>query len=667
MFLVSTKNYFSRERSFYKVLAKLLTVFFFIVYLAFNPAKTQAAIYEVDPDFGVDGVFTWDDGTSDGYNFIKGVVNTEDGYILVGTNNIGGDPYLTLLKTDKNGQIDTDWGSSGVKTLSSFSVYVSKVQQVDDNFWVIGHYRTGTTPFPTIILKYNLDGELDLSFGEGSGYAFPQSCLTSPGLYLPTSFMIVGDKIYTLNREYDASWVANTSVVRMSMDGTQSSDDLNFAFTIDKDSSHNSPFAFEVTEDKIYVLTSIGRWPEAALHRYNIDGTLDTSFGDGSCRDPFGEGGFGCYIYSNPGDDVIFPAMYLDEDAIYIFGSIGDAPTNRNNAALWKLSLEGFPDTDWGTNGVVETSRPDIDDITHSQPRSIMKLQDGSFLISETPAFYTGTDWDFVSLVTKVDKYGSVDQNYFNSKGYDMTPWYHSTAAGSDGYFFQDQNSILVTGMINQGGSHDFWVKKYRYFYQIAGLQDNVKATQDGTPIKLDDLYGGYGEDDLVLLSKNDVPVAEVSVDLRQDLDFATVSMGTDSQNSRSYIHGLGSVTGYNGSTNIFVPKPEKHTAVAVCPSAENINAVNKSCDGLYVLSSSDPEVSVVTIDYKDYWVVSGLPGSGGFSIEDTDALVDKALPETGSSILMIYAGVVLILASSIMGLCIRFNEDFRVIRVLKR
>ncbi len=53
--------------------------------------------------------------------------------------------------------------------------------------------------------------------------------------------------------------------------------------------------------------------------------------------------------------------------------------------------------------------------------------------------------------------------------------------------------------------------------------------------------------------------------------------------------------------------------SIGICPSATSLSEVNKTCSGLYYLSTTSSTVSQVIVDEKSYFKISGLTGTGAF------------------------------------------------------
>ena len=123
----------------------------------------------------------------------------------------------------------------------------------------------------------------------------------------------------------------------------------------------------------------------------------------------------------------------------------------------------------------------------------------------------------------------------------------------------------------------------------------------------------------------------------------------SDPGTGKAFAHNLTAADGTAGTFTLYVPKLTGDTRVGICPGASSLSAVTDECEGLYYLTEGiDDNLSTETIDGQDYWAISGLTGTGGFSAE---ALVDADnLAETGGSG---YAGLVGAVILTSMGLVV--------------
>lgn len=101
-----------------------------------------------------------------------------------------------------------------------------------------------------------------------------------------------------------------------------------------------------------------------------------------------------------------------------------------------------------------------------------------------------------------------------------------------------------------------------------------------------------------------------------QDLDWGLVSGAVG--NNKAFFHYPGGFSQIPGATGngytLYVPKGNG-TMVGICPGADTLAEINENCSGVYYLDESAPNVTVEWHESVEYWVVSGLTSTGGFSL----------------------------------------------------
>lgn len=278
---------------------------------------------------------------------------------------------------------------------------------------------------------------------------------------------------------------------------------------------------------------------------------------------------------------------------------------------------------------------------------------------------YTGTvDFD---PSAGVDNKTSVASDFYLTKiksdgTYDTT---YTTSMDSGGYVYTDGNDVSVdsTGSIYYAGvysgtmdfnplsgvdSHtnaqeDSFVTQINQttYQQITGLDSSLSAkTLSAVDATDNNILNGTST--TIRLSKSDdTPVADVTTSFAADLDWSMVTADSDAVNGKAFTHNLVSADGTASSFTLYVPKLNSDDGVGICPGAASLAAVSKQCEGLYYLKvGTDNNISSVTIDGGEYWKITGLTGTGGFSTvvpvsasSNTTAGSSDELAPTGSSL----------------------------------
>jgi uncharacterized delta-60 repeat protein len=224
------------------------------------------------------------------------LVQQSDGKLVVAGDSGGG--AFTLMRYDADGTLDASFGEGTGRVTGPSGAASALVQQADGKLVAAGRGFgvTGQTLF--MLVRYDADGTLDPSFGEGTGTVItpfitgfanssglasalvqqPDGKLVAAGIssiddFYTNSFAIVR---YNADGTLDPTFGAGTGIVITPVRGTASA----HALVLQPDGkivaagSSDTPQS-TVPSDLIFNPSR----PKFTLVRYNVDGTLDTSFG----------------------------------------------------------------------------------------------------------------------------------------------------------------------------------------------------------------------------------------------------------------------------------------------------------------------------------------------------------------------------------------------------
>ena len=227
---------------------------------------------------------------------IRGAARQADGKIVV----VGSDDYNTglIARFDENGTLDASFANGGVHrpdigAYNGDDGLNSVLIQPDGKILVGGFAQAdGTSGYGRLsLLRYNPNGSYDASFGTNN-----QGYIVHPSIALPfddgseifslqsSGKIIVGNRFET---ESAGSYPTRTRIYRFNSDGT-----LDNGFNILTYPYHNEIgtlwTAAVQPDDKILVGNQVTNTApleithiDSQVTRYNPDGSLDTSFGNG--------------------------------------------------------------------------------------------------------------------------------------------------------------------------------------------------------------------------------------------------------------------------------------------------------------------------------------------------------------------------------------------------
>jgi uncharacterized delta-60 repeat protein len=392
----------------------------------------------------VAGVVTTDFRSS--YDHSNSMAVEADGKILVAGSS---DFSFALARYNADGSLDTSFSGDG-KVSTGFGLRASEAKsvtvQADGKILVAG---SSHDDFSSVfaLARYNVDGSLDINFGEGGkvttdfglGY-FGGNGVTAlaSGKILVAGYSDSSPYLSYVLARYNADGSLDTS---FSTDGklitdTRLSDD-------DISSTIVQPDGKILVAGTVYSDSGWGHG-DFALTRYNADGSLDTSFsGDGKLMTDFGAH-----------DDIGRSVAVQSDGKILVAGD----SLNSNwsgDFALSRYNADGSLDISFGDVGKVTTDFGGH----HDSACSVTVQADGSILVAGSS--YNGNNDDFALARYNAD--GSLDTS-FSGDGM-LTTDLGATDDATHSVVVQADGKILVTGhgysVSDIGDSGDFVLVRY--------------------------------------------------------------------------------------------------------------------------------------------------------------------------------------------------------------
>ncbi|MBN3943305.1 DUF4347 domain-containing protein [Nostoc sp. NMS9] len=334
----------------------------------------------LDSTFGVGGKVITDIGGSD---TAYGVAIQADGKIVVVGETYNSNGNFAVVRYNPDGSLDSSFGTSG-KAIADFANQTDRAYSVtiqSDGKILIGGITYNGNQTDAALVRYNSNGSLDTTFGSGG-------------------------KIST-NFEGKSEWIESIAVQ---------------------------------PDGKIVVGGSVDP-NDFALIRYNSDGSLDTSFGNG-----------GRVITSmSDGQDFIASIVIQPDGKVVVTGGV--MVNGNNNFILARYNSNGSIDTNFGSNGKVITDFPGRDDFGNS----VALQSDGKIVVAGSTGDI-GANGDFA--LARYNSDGTLDANFGNS-GKVVTDLGSSNDAGQSLAILQN-GKIVVSGFAQNGSSRrDFALAVY--------------------------------------------------------------------------------------------------------------------------------------------------------------------------------------------------------------
>ena len=274
---------------------------------------------------------------------------------------------FALVRYNADGSLDSSFGSEGkvvtTPEMTGFSAVTGNALaiQTDGKILVAGSgENAGKTNFA--VLRYNADGSLDPSFDTdgivttaiGSGDDFGNAITILAGKIIVAGSSFDGTKTnfavvrYNSNGSLDTSFDLDGIVTTLIQFGT--SDDVAMAVAIQAGNLTTLP-------DKIVVAGSSSGVTnqDFAVVRYNLDGSLDTSFdADGKLITPIGSG-------DDVGKALTVQGTGNAPRKITVAGSSDNG--SKIDFAVVRYNADGSLDTSFDLDGIVTTPVDTNDDV----------------------------------------------------------------------------------------------------------------------------------------------------------------------------------------------------------------------------------------------------------------------------------------------------------------
>lgn len=316
----------------------------------------SAADSDLDPTFDGDGIVVTDHAEFEQINDM--VIQPDGKIVVVGQSGIfhgflGMSLDMMVARYNIDGSLDSTFGNGGVATFSNalFTIAHAVALQPDGKIVVGGRGGSGDSNF--MVVRYNTDGSRDATFGVDGvvvtpiGFVFSQ--IMDIAVQADGRIVAVGDAFLI-----PVQFTIVTTLVRYNPDGS-------LDFTFDGDGmSQAVPAGFATppllpvglalqSDQKIVVAQSclVELTQKVCTSRYNTDGSLDNSFdGDGVAETDFDSsfGGLAMAIGIQPGGKIV--------TAGHIFTNTGGFP------GLARYNSDGSLDNSFDGDGRVIITNP---------------------------------------------------------------------------------------------------------------------------------------------------------------------------------------------------------------------------------------------------------------------------------------------------------------------
>jgi uncharacterized delta-60 repeat protein len=300
----------------------------------------------LDPCFNFTGMVSTTIGSSLSASARAVAIQPNGGIVVVGTSLSRFTYDFTIVRYNPNGSLDNNFGAAGIqRTDFAFgNDQANAVAVQSDGKIVVAGSSSSDTDSNFALARYNPNGSLDTTFG-GTGKIVTSLSL---GADVATSMALQSDgKIVVAGYDFSPLQGNNFALARYNLDGSL---DTTFGvggkkqttFTASSDDKAN---AVAIQSDGKIVLVGdthedvINADQDIALARYNTDGSLDTGFGSGGKRiaDFFNHYEYSRAVVIQPDGKIVVAGGYFEGTKL---------------GTVERFESDGRTDTGFGENGI---------------------------------------------------------------------------------------------------------------------------------------------------------------------------------------------------------------------------------------------------------------------------------------------------------------------------
>jgi uncharacterized delta-60 repeat protein len=448
----------------------------------------------LDGDFGSGGLvsvsFTAPDLGSYGHDTVSGIALDPSGRIvLAGTANVYGfavtGPDFALARLNNDGTLDSTFDGDGRVITDVFGPSTDSaadlvITQPDGKIIVVGTSRGGVGSPRLAVLRYNVDGTLDSTFGTGGEAVFSAplvgdasaAALDSAGRIIlgvgvdvlrlntggtpDTSFGVDGwvstlaglirdlvvdanDRIVIVDGGFGVTRLNTDGTPDPSFDGDGRVPAISFGPGTSGDAGGVAIDAAGRIIAAGLTYNPAGTYFDFAVARLNADGSLDTSFDtDGKTTLSFGTGA----TY-----DVAHDVTVDSANRIVVAGFTYN-PITYADFAVVRFNVDGTLDASFGTGGQTTFNLSPSDDVAYA-----VAIDSAGYIVlaGSTTANYYTSNYDFAVALLKPDGCPDVD---FGNGGAVITGFGPQSFDRAAGVAFDSAGRVVVVGTNHDGPSY---------------------------------------------------------------------------------------------------------------------------------------------------------------------------------------------------------------------
>lgn len=234
----------------------------------------------LDTSFGVNGKVLHDFGGND--SFEGGVLQSDGKYVFSGYSQPTGNYQWTITRLNSDGTVDVNFGNNGVviNFPGIHSLAKNIILQADGKILAVGWRQSGGQD-DVVVARYNSNGSLDAGFGSGGIVITPIGGFNDRGMI---STVQSDGKIIVFG-DFDAGGRDRLFLARYNTNGTLDSGFGSGGKVIAEFQDHNGARDIALQSDGKIIVTGAtmpnGSSANTYVGRFNSNGTFDNTFASG--------------------------------------------------------------------------------------------------------------------------------------------------------------------------------------------------------------------------------------------------------------------------------------------------------------------------------------------------------------------------------------------------
>ncbi len=299
-----------------------------------------------DPSFGTGGHFEYTANIETGA--YKCMIRENGKILIAGYTTDYASWWSLLIQVNADGTLDNTFGTNGVVSLDlsgGEEMFYALCAYPDGGFLASGYYQNTNFQNVPVVVRFDQNGNQSMSFGTNgiatvpvteSDNDFASVAVQSDGKIMAAGHISNGLLWFSLlvarfdqNGQLDPTYGTN-GIINMPL-GNVDDEFFDMALTPDDQAILTG---FLVTQSDLYYHMLLmkfdnGGWPSISFGfgGFQIIGEVPYTFGDALCLQ--------------------------DDGKILVCGSTGQMAPGNNDWAIWRFTDTGFPDGDFGTDGLV--------------------------------------------------------------------------------------------------------------------------------------------------------------------------------------------------------------------------------------------------------------------------------------------------------------------------